>query len=307
MIYTVTFNPSLDYIVTVEDFALGMTNRTTAEQMFPGGKGINVSFVLNNLGIENTALGFIAGFVGDEISRRVGDTGCRHRFIRLADGCSRINMKIKNIDGTEINGLGPDIDEKSIDMLLGQIQELQEGDILVLAGSIPKSLPEDIYKNILAMLSGKNVTTVVDATGELLVNVLEYRPFLIKPNNHELGEIFQTKLKTREDVVPYGRKLQEAGARNVLVSMAGEGAVLIAEDGSVYMAPAPEGKLVNAVGAGDSMVAGFIAGWLEKKDYEHAFKMGIACGSASAFSETLTDRAGAMAVYERVNAGRFEG
>lgn len=300
MIYTVTFNPSLDYIVSVNNFQMGMTNRTDSELLLPGGKGINVSIVLKNLGVENTALGFIAGFTGEEIRREVEEIGVRANFIQVEKGVSRINLKLKSIDGTEINGQGPDISEEKIEELLKKLEALKDGDILVLAGSIPASIPDDIYKNIMKRLAGKGIMIVVDATKDLLLNVLEYHPFLIKPNNHELGEIFKTELKTREDVIPYAKKLQEMGARNVLVSMAGEGAVLIAEDGSEYTASAPKGKLVNGVGAGDSMVAGFLAGWMEKKNYVHAFHMGIAAGSASAFSEYLAKREEIEAVYQNI-------
>lgn len=287
MIYTVTFNPSLDYIVSVKDFELGKTNRTSYEQMLAGGKGINVSTVLKNLGIENIALGFTAGFTGKEIKRMAEESGLRCDFIELEDGFSRINVKMKDFDGTEINGKGPDIDPNAVEKLMEQLRKLQEGDMLVLAGSIPSSMSDSIYRDIMSELCGKGIEFVVDATKDLLFNVLEYHPFLIKPNNHELGEIFGVEIKTREQVVPYAKKLQEMGARNVLVSMAGEGAVLLDESGQVFKLQAPEGKLVNAVGAGDSMVAGFIAGWTEKRDSYHAFKMGVAAGSASAFSEFL--------------------
>lgn len=300
MIYTVTFNPSLDYIVSVDDFKLGLTNRTSSELLLPGGKGINVSTILTNLGIESTALGFVAGFTGDEIIRKVEKIGVRSDFIRIEDGISRINVKLKSIDGTEINGMGPDISPEKTEELMKKLDVLVPGDVLVLAGSIPVSMPDDIYSRILERLEGKGVTFVVDATGELLLNVLKYHPFLIKPNNHELGDIFGVKLKTREEVVPYGRKLQEMGAKNVLISMAGEGAVLVAEDGSVYETPAPKGVLVNAVGSGDSMVAGFTAGWMEKKDYRHAFYMGVASGSASAFSEYLATKDEIMELYKRI-------
>ena len=300
MIYTVTFNPSLDYIVSVDDFKLGLTNRTSSELLLPGGKGINVSTILTNLGIESTALGFVAGFTGDEIIRKVEEIGVRSDFIRIEDGISRINVKLKSIDGTEINGMGPDISQEKTEELMKKLDVLVPGDVLVLAGSIPVSMPDDIYSRIMERLEGKGVTFVVDATGELLLNVLKYHPFLIKPNNHELGDIFGVKLKTREEVVPYGRKLQEMGAKNVLISMAGEGAVLVAEDGSVYETPAPKGVLVNAVGSGDSMVAGFTAGWMEKKDYRHAFYMGVASGSASAFSEYLATKDEIMELYKRI-------
>lgn len=300
MICTVTFNPSLDYIVDVEDFKLGLTNRTDRELIFPGGKGINVSTVLMNLGIHNTALGFAAGFTGEELIRRLDEMGVDSDFIRIPDGITRINVKLKSIDGTEINGAGPDISEEQTEALFKKLDGLKEGDVLFLSGSIPSSMPDNMYERILERLDGKGIIIVVDATRELLVRVLKYHPFLIKPNNHELGEIFGVELRTREDVVPYGKKLQEMGARNVLISMAGEGAVLIAENGEVYKKPVPKGKLVNGVGAGDSMVAGFMAGWMEKKDYLHAFSMGIAAGSASAFSENLATREEIQEVYRQV-------
>lgn len=300
MIYTVTFNPSLDYIVSVDDFRLGLTNRTCSELLLPGGKGINVSTILKNLGIDSTALGFVAGFIGDEIVRRVEKIGVHSDFIPIDDGISRINVKLKSIDGTEINGMGPSIGKKKTKELMDKLDALTEGDVLILAGSIPSTMPDDIYSKILARLDNRGVTCVVDATGDLLKNVLPYHPFLIKPNNHELGDLFKVELKKREDVIPYGRKLQEMGARNVLISMAGEGAVLVAEDGSVYDAPAPKGTLVNAVGAGDSMVAGFMAGWLEKKNYRHAFYMGVSAGSASAFSEYLATKEEILALYEQI-------
>lgn len=299
MIYTVTFNPSLDYIVSVDDFKLGLTNRTSSELLLPGGKGLNVSMVLGNLGIENTALGFVAGFTGAEIVRRIEQMGVKADLIPIDAGISRINVKLKSIDGTEINGCGPEISKEHVQKLMEKLDVLQTGDVLVLAGSIPNSMPDDIYKKIMERLSGRNVMIAVDATKDLLVNVLEYHPFLIKPNNHELGEIFGKELKTREEVIPYAKKMREMGAVNVLVSMAGEGAVLAAEDGSVRDVPAPKGKLINGVGAGDSMVAGFLAGWMEKKEYGHAFYMGVAAGSASAFSELLATKKEIEAVYQQ--------
>lgn len=301
MIYTVTFNPSLDYIVSMEkDFQIGMTNRTSAEQMFPGGKGINVSIVLKNLGIENTALGFTAGFTGKQIENEIRKMGLLTNFISINNGFSRINVKLKDYDGTEINGMGPDIDAISVDQLYKQLDRLKEGDAIVLAGSIPKCLPDSIYSDILERLLGKGILFVVDAVGDLLLNVLKYQPFFIKPNNHELGEIFNVTLNTREEVVPYAKKLQERGARNVLVSMAGEGAVLVDEEGNVHSSEAPKGKLINAVGAGDSMVAGFLAGWTMKKDYDYAFKMGVSAGSASAFSELLATKDEIEAVFSQL-------
>ncbi len=300
MIYTVTFNPSLDYIVSVEDFKTGTTNRTSSELILPGGKGLNVSMVLGNLGLENTAFGFAAGFTGAEIVRRVEEMGVKADFIPVPGGISRINLKLKSIEGTEINGCGPVIGKDALEQLLEKLAVLGEGDVLVLAGSIPRSVPDDIYGEILRRLSGKAVLTVVDAERELLVKVLEYHPFLVKPNNHELGEIFGVELADREAVIPYAKRLREMGAGNVLVSLAGEGAILAAEDGNIYEAPAPKGKLINGVGAGDSMVAGFLAGWMRKKDYRYAFHMGMAAGSASAFSEFLATREEVMAVYRQL-------
>lgn len=291
MIYTVTFNPSLDYIVEVNNLTLGATNRTAYEQMLPGGKGLNVSFVMKNLGFETTALGFLAGFVGEEIKDRVTKRGVTAEFIRLEKGCSRINMKVRNVDGTEINGMGPEIPREKTAELLARLDALQSGDVLVLAGSIPASVPASIYMDIMKRLENRNVLIVVDATKDLLKNVLAYRPFLVKPNHHELGELFGVTLTTREEVVPYAKKLKEQGAQNVLVSMGGLGAVLVDKTGNVHVNEAPKGTVINSVGAGDSMVAGFLAGWLEKQNYEQAFRMGLAAGSASAFSEELATRA----------------
>ncbi|MDD6156664.1 MAG: 1-phosphofructokinase [Lachnospiraceae bacterium] len=298
MIYTITVNPSLDYIVSVDDFKLGLTNRTSSEKLLPGGKGINVSQVLMNLGVENTALGFVAGFTGDALVRELERRGIRQEFIRIDKGMTRINVKLKSIDGTEINGQGPDIGEADLERLMKRLDELQDNDVLFLAGSIPGSISSDLYRNIMLRLQKKNILFVVDATRELLTNVLEFHPFLIKPNNHELGEIFGVELNTRESVVPYARKLQEMGARNVLVSMAGEGSVLVAEDNTVVSHEAPKGVLVNGVGAGDSMVAGFMAGYMKTGDYEYAYKMGASAGSASAFSEDLATEEEIMKVMQ---------
>ena len=287
MIYTVTFNPSLDYIVSVKDFRPGMTNRTSSELMLAGGKGINVSIVLGNLGIKSTALGFIAGFTGDEIVRRLHNGGINSEFIKINDGISRINIKLKSIDGTEINGQGPHIDSSHIEQLMNRLRRLESGDVLVLAGSIPAGISDNIYKDIMDMLKDKGVQIVVDATSRLLTNALEYNPFFIKPNQHELGDIFNVTLNTQEEVIPYALELKKMGAVNVCVSMGGKGAILVADDGNVYKAKAPDGILKNSVGAGDSLVAGFLSGWIEKKDYEYAFRKGVATGSASAFSERL--------------------
>ncbi len=320
MVYTVTLNPSLDYTITIDGFALGRTNRTVTEQIFPGGKGINVSMVLSELGIENVALGFLAGFTGDEIRRRTEILGLRTDFIKAAKGLSRINVKMKDFEGTEINGKGPKIGEEELELLLWELDGLKPGDVLVLSGSIPEGVPSDIYARIMERLSGQaagccisqewagresgdgmsegGIRFVVDASGEALKSVLPYHPFLIKPNLHELGELFGKELRTKEEVVSHAGKLKEQGAVNVLVSMGGEGAVLLDEHGDVHQMRAPAGRLVNAVGAGDSMVAGFLAGWMQEdrikggdwEQYERAFRMGVAAGSAAAFSEGLATK-----------------
>ena len=290
MIYTVTLNPSLDYFVTVDPFELGKTNRTLSEQMVPGGKGLNVSIMLRNLGIDSIALGFAAGFVGREIVDCIEVRGIQSNFVMLQEGNSRINVKIKNIEGTEINGKGPEVPAEKLELMMDLVRSMKSGDYLVLAGSIPSSMPESIYKDMVASVVGNGVEVVVDATGELLMQVLSFKPFLIKPNNHELGALFGVTIEERAEVLPYARKLQEAGARNVLVSMAGKGAVLLAEDGQVFEMDVPKGILVNAVGAGDSMVAGFLTGWLETGDYKEALKMGVCAGSASAFSDDFATR-----------------
>ena len=301
MIYTVTFNPAIDYVLHLTaPLAVGEINRTSDEACQFGGKGINVSGVLRELGCESIALGFTAGETGAWLERGLQLSGLKTRFIRLPDGMTRINVKVKGAKETEINGSGPNITPEAMQALWDNLEELGEGDILVLAGSIPSSMPQDVYQQILARLDGRGIRFVVDATRDLLVKVLPYHPFLIKPNNHELGDIFGVKLSTREEVVPYGKKLRDMGAQNVLISMAGEGAVLIAADGQCLEAPAPKGKLVNGVGAGDSMVAGFLTGWLEEKEYAHAFCMGIAAGSASAFSENLATKDEVMQVLKQV-------
>ena len=290
MIYTVTLNPSLDYFVTVDDFTLGKTNRTKSEQMLPGGKGLNVSMVLKNLGVDSTALGFTAGFVGREIVSCIEEMGIRAKLIMLEEGNSRINVKIKNIEGTEINGQGPAIPESELERLKVIVKGMNAGDYLVLAGSIPGSVPDSIYRELMTLAVEQGAQVIVDAAGAALKQVLPYKPFLVKPNNHELGSLFGVSLEERKAVIPYAKQLQQAGARNVLVSLAGKGAVLAAENGRIFEMDAPKGTLKNAVGAGDSMVAGFLTGWLEKQSYEHAFKMGVCTGSASAFSENFAAR-----------------
>ncbi|MDD6195242.1 MAG: 1-phosphofructokinase [Lachnospiraceae bacterium] len=301
MIYTVTFNPSLDYIVTVDDFTLGKVNRTKNEIIFPGGKGINVSMVLKNLGHESCALGFMAGFTGHEIARLLEDKGISSDFIHVKKGLSRINVKLRSHQESEINGQGPEIEESDIRCLYDKLDTLQQGDVLVLAGSIPDVMPADSYKRIMERLQNKGISIVVDATGDLLVNVLSYHPFLIKPNNHELGEIFGVTLENTEEILTYAKKLQDMGARNVLVSRAKDGALLLTEDGDYFESLPPEGNVVNSVGAGDSMVAGFLAGYRETGDYEKAFYMGLCCGSASAFSEGMATRDEVIRLLKRMN------
>lgn len=290
MIYTVTFNPSLDYVIQIDNLTLGEINRTTYEAVYPGGKGNNVSVVLANLGMKSRALGFVAGFTGDALEKMLTDFGCTTDFIRLKEGMTRINVKINSNEESEINGQGPEITAEAIEELFQKLDQLQAGDVLVLAGSIPNTLPEDIYERIMERLEEREIRIVVDATKDLLRNVLKYHPFLIKPNNHELGELFGVTLTREEDIIAYARKLQEMGAVNVLISMAGDGALLLTEDGDVYRKTPPKGKVVNSVGAGDSMVAGFLTGYLNTNDYEKALQLGIAAGSASAFLFWLAER-----------------
>ncbi|MCR5670239.1 MAG: 1-phosphofructokinase [Butyrivibrio sp.] len=301
MIYTITFNPAIDYIVRLgSDLLPGMTNRTDSEDCYFGGKGINVSTILKNLGLENTALGFCAGFTGKAIVESVISKGIHADFIELKEGISRINVKIKGKEETEINAQGPAIPEDAQKALFEKLDKLTDGDILILAGSIPSSLPSDVYEKILARLSDKKIDVVVDATKDLLKNVLKYHPFLIKPNNHELGEMFGTVLHTDEELEIHAKKLQEMGARNVLISMAGDGAMLIAENGEKFRIGVPKGKVKNSVGAGDSMVAGFIAGYLKNRSYEEALKMGTAAGSATAFSDDLATGEDILELYKNL-------
>lgn len=290
MINTITLNPSLDYIVKVDDFKVGHVNRTSKEDIYPGGKGINVSIVLKNLGVKNRALGFTAVFTGEEIEKLVANHGVDNEFIRLEKGMSRINVKLKSKEESEINGMGPDISKNDIEKLYEKLEALKAGDFVVLAGSIPNTLPDDIYETIMKDFKDKEINFVVDATKDLLLNVLKYKPFLIKPNHHELGEMFNVKLNSKDEIITYAKKLQEIGARNVIISMAGDGAILIEENGEITISDTPKGTLVNSVGAGDSMVGGFLAGIAENKNIKEAFKIGVATGSASAFSEGLATR-----------------
>ena len=301
MIYTVTFNPAIDYIVRMSDKLLpGMTNRSDSEDCYFGGKGINVSTILKNLGLESTALGFTAGFTGKAIEESVRGKGIIADFIELEEGISRINVKIKGEAETEINAQGPKIPEDARKKLFDKVAALKDGDMIILAGSIPNSLPNDVYEKLIALVADKKVDVVVDATKDLLKNVLKYHPFLIKPNNHELGEMFGTVLKTDDEIEFYAKKLQELGARNVLISMAGDGAMLIAETGEKFRIGVPKGKVKNSVGAGDSMVAGFIAGYFKNKSYEEALKMGTAAGSATAFSDDLATGEAILELYKNL-------
>lgn len=287
MICTLTLNPSLDYIVTVDHFQVGATNRTSDDFILPGGKGINVSIVLQNMGLENKALGFLAGFTGKALESMVKEAGINAEFLWVEKGDTRINVKLRSDQETEINGRGPVITEEDIQKLMGRLEDLKEGDTLIISGAIPSSLPQTLYKDIMEKLSGRGIRIVVDATKDLLLNVLSLHPFLIKPNQHEIEEMFHVNLETLEDIEAYARKLQEGGAQNVLVSMGGDGALLIDETGKRHYAPAPRGKLKNSVGAGDSMVAGFITGYLKSGNYDEAFRTGVCTGSASAFSDLL--------------------
>lgn len=287
MFYTVTLNPALDYILQVDDFGIGKINRTKTEKILPGGKGLNVSMVLKNLEIDTVAIGFIAGFTGDELRKQMEQKGVKTEFIKVQNGITRINVKISSNQETALNGIGPDIDEKDIEELLQKINEITSDDLVILSGNIPKSIPKNIYQIICDILEKNNVTFVVDATRELLIDVLKYKPFLIKPNKEELEETFKVKITTKDELVTYAKKLQDMGAQNVLISLGGDGAILLNKEGKVYYSKAPKGKVINTVGAGDSMVAGFLAGYKKTKDYEQAFKMGIATGSASAFSMDL--------------------
>jgi len=290
MIYTVTFNPSLDYVVSTENFQTGKINRASTEAIFAGGKGINVSWVLSELGVGSTTLGFVSGFSGKELEHRVQEKGIKTDFIHVKDGFTRINIKLRSEMETEINGQGPVVSEEELSQLIEKISCMTEEDMLIISGSACRGLSQNIYADIVKACKEKEIRVVVDASSTLLWNTLEYQPFLIKPNQHELGDIFNREITTREEIIFYGKELQNRGARNVLVSAGGDGAVLIAEDGQVYEMEAPIGTVVNSVGAGDSMVAGFLAGYMENGDYENALRMGVYAGSATAFSEGLATK-----------------
>lgn len=287
MIYTLTVNPSIDYNLEIENFLPGRVNRSNCEKIIPGGKGINVSTVLKNLGIPNIALGFTAGFTGEKIQSLLNEQNITTDFIKLPSGDSRINVKLHSDTETDINGNGPVIDKDSLDKLFSKLNSLSNGDILVLAGSIPSTIPKTLYSDIMKSLSSKGIRFIVDATGSLLMNCLEQKPFLIKPNNFELSEIFNIEINERKDAIPWAKQLQKNGAQNVLVSMAEKGAILCTSDGQILESDAPNGTVVNSVGAGDSMVAGFLYGLEKTKDFSVALKKGILAGSASTFSGEL--------------------
>lgn len=298
MVYTITLNPALDYVMKVGSLRYDDINRSKSEQIYYGGKGINVSVVLSRLGTENRALGFVAGFTGEEIERMLKADNIDCDFNHLKSGLTRVNVKIKADTELDINANGPDVSEAEIEELLTKLDDIKEGDVLVLAGAVPKNLPSDVYEKILQRLSGRGVKFVVDATGELLLKVLKFKPFLVKPNHHELGDLFSVTTKTDEEIEIYAKKLQQMGASNVLVSRGSDGAMLIDEFGAVKKIGNAKGTLINSVGCGDSMVAGFVAGFLQKGDYEHALRLGAACGNATAFSEGLAEKKDIEKIYQ---------
>ncbi len=300
MIYTVTLNPSLDYNVKMETLKTGLVNRTEKEILLPGGKGINVSLELRNLGVKTAALGVVAGFTGEEIVRLVKQRGVRADFIYAGQGFSRINLKIHHEEETEINGRGPKVGKEELAALYWRFDMIEEGDILVLSGSVPTGLPETVYMDMAKYVEGKGVRVVVDATKNLLLKTLPCHPFLIKPNLHELSEVMGTAVETRDDAIFYAKKLREEGACNVLVSMSDEGAVLLTKDGQVLYGTAPQGEVVNTVGAGGAMVAGFLAGYLEDNDYRTALRLGIAAGSASVFQTEFASAEHIHALTEQI-------
>lgn len=298
MIYTVTLNPSLDYTVWVNEFSTGRINRTEIEKIYPGGKGINVSVILKNLGFDSLSLGFSAGFTGAEIKKLMSALGCASDFIDIPGETSRINIKLKSGAETEINARGPKIPSSALDLLFSKIKELSDGDTLILAGSIPAGLPEDLYMRILELISGKNIRTIVDASGKLLLNALKFRPFLIKPNLAELSEVSGKELSSKDEIISAAKELFLMGAENVLVSMAADGAILVCGNGEVFASLPPRGKVINSVGAGDSMVAGFIAGFLSTGSYADAFRLALCAGSASAFNEWLASKEDILRLLE---------
>lgn len=290
MVYTVTLNPALDYVMKLKALRTDDINRTDGEEIYYGGKGINVSVILTQLGIPNTALGFLGGFTGKKLEEMLKNDNVSCDFNHLKNGDTRINVKIKADKEIDLNACGPEITKEDMQSFLKKLDGIKSGDYLILAGSIPNTLPDDIYEQILERVGDRNINCVVDATGDLLKNVLKYKPFLIKPNHHELGDLFSVQIKSDDDIVKYSKKLQEMGAKNVLVSMAKDGAMLTDENGCVHKIGNAKGKLINSVGCGDSMVAGFTAGYIKTADYSYALRLGSACGNATAFSEKLATR-----------------
>ena len=306
MIYTVTLNPSIDYIVRIEDYKEGYVNRTSSEELLYGGKGINTSVVLTHLGVDNTALGFVGGNTGNEFIKLLTEDGVKTDFVMLKHGNTRINVKIKTNKETEINANGPDISDEELQKLIGKLNNVQEGGYVTLAGSVPSSLPKNIYVEFARKLSAKNVNIVLDAEKQLLTDVLMYNPFLIKPNHYELGDIFNKKLTSKEEIVEYSRKLQDMGARNIFVSMAGDGGIFLSEKGDAYFSPAPRGKVINSTGAGDSLIAGFLSEYIRSKNYINSFVYGLCAGSASAFSKKLATKEDIEKLFSRFEFGKIE-
>lgn len=304
MVYTVTFNPALDYVMNVASLASDDVNRALSEKLYYGGKGINVSAILSRLGIPTVALGFIGGFTGEKLRAMMEEDGIKSDFVTLDSGDTRINVKIKYGKELDINANGPQISADKVSELFKKLEGIKSGDYLVLAGSVPKSLPDDIYSKMLQTLAGRGVRVVVDTTGNLLLNALKYKPFLIKPNHHELGEIFGKKLTSSEEIIRYAKELQRMGAVNVLVSRGADGAILVDESGAVHPADAVSGRLLSSIGCGDSMVAGFVAGMIEKNDYRYALKLSVACSAATAFSKELATADEIKSIFASVFAGQ---
>lgn len=308
MIYTVTLNPSIDHVLKISDFKEGLVNKVDSENFFAGGKGINVSKILKEHNLENIALGFISGFTGSFIKNDLDSCEIKNDFINVLNGCCRINTKLKTLKNeTEINGIGPSISNSNAQELFSKLRKLSENDILILAGSIPPSLPEDFYEQILKHLQGKNIKVIVDARNNLLLNVLKYKPFLIKPNHLEISEIFNVELKETKDLIFYGNKLKEMGAKNVLISLGKDGAILLTEKNEIFKSNIPKGELKNSVGAGDSMVGGFIAGYLKNECFEEALKLGAATGSATAYSDDLAKKSFIYELLNQIEVSKIQG
>ncbi|MDR0885768.1 MAG: 1-phosphofructokinase [Clostridiales Family XIII bacterium] len=300
MIYTVSFNPSIDYIMFVDDLVQDKVNRTVRESYYPGGKGINVSIVSERLGIDSVALGYIAGFTGHTLLDMLESYKVQNDMIRLDNGNTRINVKVKSMKETDINGQGPNISKDAVEALYKKIDQIGDGDSIVLAGAIPSTMNDEIYETIMNRLHDKDVRIIVDAEKDLLLNVLKLNPWLIKPNNHELADMFGEEINSLDDIIRLAKKAQTLGARNVLVSMAGDGALLLTQTGDTYYSESPKGQVVNSVGAGDSMVAGFLTTYIKTSDYVESFKKGIAAGSATAFTEWLASPEDIEKLYNKL-------